>query len=64
MPRESCVNWLLNQSLFFYFQAVKRACEYLKERMAPIAKAMDGAKWHELVQACFFQGVDLCARHM
>ena len=40
------------------------ACDKLKERMAPIAKAMEGSKWHQIVQACFFRGVDLCARHM
>ena len=29
-----------------------------------MAEKMEAAKWHEIVQACFFTGVDLCARHM
>ena len=32
--------------------------------MKPVAEKMEAAKWHEIVQACFFNGVDLCARHM
>ena len=47
-----------------WFQAAKIACQQLKDRMSNIAKQMEAAKWHELVQACFFQGVDLTARHM
>ncbi len=32
--------------------------------MATIKSNMPNAKWHELVTACFYQGVDLCVRHM
>ena len=54
-----CYNYLND-----HFQAAKIACDKLKERMKPVAEKMEAAKWHEIVQACFFNGVDLCARHM
>jgi len=44
--------------------AAQIACEKLRKSMEPVAKAMAGAKWHEIVMACFFQGIDLSARHM
>ena len=52
--------------MFFFSvsQAAKIACDKLKERMAPVAKQMEGAKWNQIVQACFFNGIDLCSRHM
>ena len=49
---------------FSILQAAKIACDKLKERMAPVAKQMEGAKWNQIVQACFFNGIDLCSRHM
>ena len=48
---------------FCILQAAKIACDKLKERMAPVAKQMEGAKWNQIVQACFFNGIDLCSRH-
>ena len=48
---------------FSISQAAKIACDKLKERMAPVAKQMEGAKWNQIVQACFFNGIDLCSRH-
>jgi hypothetical protein len=32
--------------------------------MATVKSNMESSKWHELVTACYFQGVDLCVRHM
>jgi len=44
--------------------AAKLACEKLKKSIDPISKAMNGPKWSDLVLGCFFNGVDLSARHM
>ena len=50
--------------MIFRFQAAKLACEKLKKSIDPISKAMNGPKWSDLVLGCFFNGVDLSARHM
>ncbi len=44
--------------------AAQKAAQALKDRMANVGANMEAPKWHELVQACFFQGIDLTARHM
>ena len=40
----------------FRFQAVRAACQQLKERMSTVASNLQGAKWHELVGRFFLNG--------